>query len=258
MSARLALALLCCWLAASLPARAADYVAVPGGPFRSALAPDGGTVAVKPFRLRARPVTNGEYLRFARAHPAWRRGTVPALYAKAGYLADWRGADELGDVPADAPVTRVSWHAARAYCRSEGARLPLWYEWEMAAAADAGRRDARDDPQWRARILQWYAQPAGRRLAPAGREPNVWGVSDLHGSIYEWVEDFNGLFVTSDSRAQGEQRTLATCGAAALSLGDRENYAILMRIAMLAALDAADTVGTVGFRCARDETEGRP
>jgi formylglycine-generating enzyme required for sulfatase activity len=80
----------------------------------------------------------------------------------------------------------------------------------------------------------------------------------LHGSIYEWVEDFNGLFVTSDSRSQGEQRTLATCGAAALSLGDRENYAILMRIAMLAALNAADTVGTVGFRCARDEPEGRP
>lgn len=258
MSARLALALACCGLLACQAAPAADYAAVSGGAFRSALSPDGAAVAVKPYRLRARPVTNGEFLRFAQAHPEWRRGAVPALYAGGGYLADWRAADDFGDLPADAPVTRVSWHAARAYCRSEGARLPAWREWEMAAAADAGRRDARDDPQWRARILQWYAQPTGRLLAPVGREPNVWGVSDLHGSIYEWVEDFNGLFVTSDSRSQGEQRTLATCGAAALSLGDRENYAILMRIAMLAALNAADTVGTVGFRCARDEPEERP
>jgi formylglycine-generating enzyme required for sulfatase activity len=32
----------------------------------------------------------------------------------------------------------------------------------------------------------------------------------------------------------------------------RENYATLMRIAMLSSLDAANTTINLGFRCARD------
>jgi hypothetical protein len=32
---------------------------------------------------------------------------------------------------------------------------------------------------------------------------------------------------------------------------ERENYATLMRIAMLSALKAADTTNNMGFRCAR-------
>jgi formylglycine-generating enzyme required for sulfatase activity len=74
----------------------------------------------------------------------------------------------------------------------------------------------------------------------------------MHRLIWEWVDDFNGLFVTVDSRNQGEQKLLETCGAAALSLGDRENYAILMRVALLSALSARDNLESVGFRCARD------
>jgi formylglycine-generating enzyme required for sulfatase activity len=35
-------------------------------------------------------------------------------------------------------------------------------------------------------------------------------------------------------------------------MSDRENYAVLMRIAMLSSLAAADTTGNLGFRCARD------
>ena len=42
-------------------------------------------------------------------------------------------------------------------------------EWEYAAAADATRRDARDDPAWRARILGWYARPGDRAAAARRR-----------------------------------------------------------------------------------------
>jgi formylglycine-generating enzyme required for sulfatase activity len=131
--------------------------------------------------------------------------------------------------------------------------LPNWYEWEFASAADASRTDARSDPAWRERILAWYAQPNGGALPAVGRgSPNVWGIYDLHESVWEWVEDFNGLFVTADNRDQGASKLMEFCGAAALSLGDRENYAILMRIALLAALDARDSGQSLGFRCARD------
>ncbi|QEL55257.1 formylglycine-generating enzyme family protein [Chromobacterium paludis] len=248
----------CTGLAWIQAAAAGQYVDIAGGRFRSAMSVDGAAVTVAAYKLRAEPVTNAEFLGFVLSHPQWRRDRAPALFAAAGYLAAWRTASDYGKLLARAPVTQVSWYAARAYCASEGARLPTWHEWERAAAADDKRADARDDPAWREQILRWYEQPGGRGLPSVGRDVNFWGVADLHGSIYEWVEDFNGLFVSTDSRAQGEQRTLATCGAAALSLGDRENYAILMRIAMLVALNGNDAPQVMGFRCAKDSEERAP
>ncbi|POZ59947.1 hypothetical protein C2I19_21510, partial [Chromobacterium alticapitis] len=77
---------------AGLPtaAAAAEYVAIPGGPFRSALSADGAAVRLAAYRLRAAPVTNAEFLSFVKANPAWRRGRALALYANEGYLAAWR------------------------------------------------------------------------------------------------------------------------------------------------------------------------
>ena len=43
---------------------------------------------------------------------------------------------------------------------------------------------------------------------------------------------------------------------AALSLRDRDNYALLMRVAMLSSLQAADTTTNLGFRCVRDGANG--
>ena len=77
-------------------------------------------VPVPAFLLDVRPVTNAEYLAFVRAHPAWGRSAVSPLFADSGYLADWAGDLELGpQAPAEAPVVRVSWFAARAFARSQ-------------------------------------------------------------------------------------------------------------------------------------------
>jgi formylglycine-generating enzyme required for sulfatase activity len=177
---------------------------------------------------------------------------VPSVFADARYLAAWSNPVNWAPLLDGAPVTAVSWFAAAAYCASEHARLPTWAEWEFAAAADATRRDARDDPVWREEILGWYEKPAQTTLpAMNSNHANAWGVHNMHRLIWEWVEDYNGLFVTVDSRNQGEQRLLETCGAAALSLGDRDNYAILMRVALLAAVDGKDNLESMGFRCAR-------
>jgi len=82
--------------------------------------------------------------------------------------------------------------------------------------------------------------------------PNLYGIHDLHGLQWEWVEDFNGLFVDADSRAGGGKRQLGFCGAGAVSLADRRNYAVLMRVALLAALESNQDGARLGFRCARD------
>jgi formylglycine-generating enzyme required for sulfatase activity len=252
MRTRLALAWLGLMLA--LPAAAAEYVALPGGTFASVLPADGKAAAaqVAPFRLRTELVTNGEFLAFVKAHPEWRRDKVAGILADARYLTQWAGADELGEqaLPRQ-PVTRVSWFAAQAYCASEGARLPSWYEWEFAAAADASRRDARSDPAWRENILGWYSRPSNAALPAVGGTANVYGVRDMNGLVWEWVDDFNALMVASDSRQQGDPDLLKFCGAGAISLQEKENYAVLMRIAMLSALKAADTTNNLGFRCAK-------
>jgi formylglycine-generating enzyme len=230
-------------------AQAADYVRLPGGKFSSVL-PQGAspsattTVDVAPFALRRTPVTVEEFTAFLRAHPIWLKGRVPEVFAEKAYLSHFPG-------PAHSPVVEVSWFAAKAYCESEHARLPTWIEWEFAAAADETRRDARSDPAWRARILAWYEQPTTSALAAVGSTPNAYGVSDMHGLMWEWVEDFNALFIAGDSRTQGDPDIAKFCGAGALNIVDRDSYAVVMRIALLSSLNATDTTGTLGFRCAQ-------
>ncbi len=246
----------------ALNALAADYVALPGTSFSSvlpavsdtskdlALAP--APVVIRPFRLRAEPVTNAEFLAFVTAHPDWRRDRIARVFAESRYLSHWPMADALGaDAKAEQPVTQISWFAAEAYCESEGARLPTWYEWEYAAAADETRTDARGDPAWRNRILNWYATPSNEPLHMVGGAANSYGVRDLHGLVWEWVEDAGSLLIASDSRDQNDPDKLAFCGAGALELKDRDNYAVLMRIALLSSLKAADTTANLGFRCAK-------
>ena len=240
----------------ALAAAPAQWADIPAGSYTSVLKLDdaGLQQQVQPFQLMTRPVTNGEFLAFVRAFPDWQRGAAPSVFVDENYLAHWAAADQLGDaVRADQPVTQVSWFAALAYCEAQDARLPSWAEWEYVAAADETRRDARADPAWRERILSWYSRSSAGALAPVGKTPaNVHGVRDLHGLVWEWVDDFNALMVSSDNRTQGDPDILKFCGAGAISMSDRENYAILMRTAMLSALSAESTTRNMGFRCARD------
>ena len=256
-------ALVAAAVVACASAPAADYVTIDGGAFvsvlpQSALADVAVPVDIASFFLRTTPVTAGEFLAFVGSHPDWQRGRAPEVFADRRYLLDWRTPTGLIDEgAADRPVTNVSWFAAKAFCESENARLPTWLEWEYAAAADEHLRNARADPQWRRRILAWYERPAEARLPAVGGARNAYGVSDLHGVVWEWV-DFNALFVAGDSRTQGDPDTLKFCGAGAISIIDRDSYAVLMRIALLSSLGAADTTGSLGFRCARPLEEKLP
>lgn len=252
-------------LAAGTPSAAqvtSDWVEIPAGRIASVLSlgEPGADSAVAGFRLMRRPVTNAEFLAFVLAHPDWRRGKAPPVFVDDQYLSHWQAADTVGGTEdADSPVTRVSWFAASAYCEAQGGRLPTWLEWEYVAAADETRFDARSDPVWREKILGWYSRTGGKGLAAVGQmPPNAYGVQDLHGLVWEWVEDFNALMVSGDNRDQGDPDLLRFCGAGALSANDRENYAILMRTALLSALQADSTTRNLGFRCARETGSKSP
>ncbi|MBI4411959.1 MAG: formylglycine-generating enzyme family protein [Deltaproteobacteria bacterium] len=226
------------------------------GPYRPLYPPTDKEkeIAVDAFFLDRRPVTNTEFLAFVRENAKWRRDKISGLFADERYLSHWTGSLDLGPgADAEQPVTFVSWFAAKAYCESRGGRLPYEAEWELAAAANESSADAKDDPVWQRRILDWYSKPAGRPLGKVGRSvPNYWGVFDLHGLIWEWVYDYNAALVGGDNREQGGTEKLRFCGTGALKASDKNKYADFMRIAFRSSLEARYTVGHLGFRCARD------
>jgi len=236
-------------------------VAIPQGRFESVLPPGPGIkqVAVAAFQLDRTPVTNQQFARFIQQHPDWQRDRVARLFADEDYLAHWRTPTEPGQAIRNQPVVRVSWFAASAYCEARGARLPTWYEWEYVAAASDAAADARNDEAWRQKILNWYSQSARGGLPEVGRTPaNFYGIQDLHGVIWEWVEDLNAMLVSGDNRQQSDPDTLRYCGPGALTMEQKENYATLMRIAMLSSMQARYTGATMGFRCASDVGRSKP
>jgi formylglycine-generating enzyme required for sulfatase activity len=225
---------------------------VRGGVFESVLPIAKGQtqVRVASFKLDVTPVSNAEFAVFLAKKTEWRRDRIGKLFADGSYLAHWRSATDPGEAIAHRPATQVSWYAAREFCKARQARLPTWYEWEFAAAASATATDARQDPPWRRQILEWYSRP-GSELPDVGKSPpNIYGIRDLHGVVWEWIEDFNGMLVSADSREQGDPDVTRFCGSGALSMEQKDQYAILMRVAMLSSLHANYTTTTMGFRCA--------
>ena len=205
---------------------------------------------VEPFLLDVLPVTRAEFLDFVREVPSWRRSHVSPLFADPAYLSDWVGDLEPGPgIPQDAPVTFVSWFAAEAYCRSQGKRLPTEAEWELAAAPPS--EDAAAKAETERRVLAFYARPRGFLPRVGSTPPNAWGIRDLHGVIWEWVEDFNASFAAADNRADRDRTTERVCGGGSVGAADPRSYATFMRTAFRSSLQATYALHHLGFRCAR-------
>ncbi len=229
-------------------------VLVPDGAYTPLykLAEVSASVPVPAFFMDRRPVTHGEFLDFVRDNQRWRRSRVAPLFAeKATYLRPWQTDLSLGRVPAGAPVTHVSWFAARAYCRDRGKVLPTTAQWEFAAAAGEHNVDGSKEAGFHQRILDWYAKPATD--APASMEGafvNAHGLVGMHGLLWEWVEDFNTSAVTGESRGDTGLERKLFCGAGALRAADFKDYAAFMRYAFRSSLEGTYAGKTLGFRCA--------
>lgn len=233
---------------------------IPPGTFESVLPPAPGIkqASVDRFRMDETPVTNEQFARFVAKNPEWRRDRIARVFADDQYLSHWKNATTFEPQQRNQPVVRVSWFAATAYCEARGARLPTWYEWEYVAAASDRLPDARKDKTWRQTILDWYSKSGRDSLPVVGRTPpNYYGVRDLHGVVWEWVDDLSAMLVSADNRQQSDPDALAYCGPGALTMEQKENYATLMRIAMLSSMKASYTNATMGFRCVTDDGDSR-
>jgi formylglycine-generating enzyme len=211
------------------------------------------SVQVDAFALDRHPVTRAEYLAFVRTNPRWQRGRVSAAFAEGHYLAAWPAPLAVGTLrDARRPVTEVSWFAARAFCSWRGARLPTTDEWEYAALASETSRNASRDAVFIRRLLDLYRTPRPVPPVVGSGFRNAYGVSDLHGVVWEWVLDFGSVLVSDDSRATSGRDHPLFCAAGVVDATDPNNYPAFLRYGFRAALEGRTTVGSLGFRCAQD------
>ncbi|SEG49432.1 formylglycine-generating enzyme family protein [Sphingobacterium lactis] len=209
-------------------------------------------VQVKSFYLDVYPVTNAQYLEFLKQNKAFTKSQIKTIFANKSYLAYWKSDLDYGDAKPNAPVTNVSWYAAKKYCERMGKRLATVDEWEYAAMSDAKTLDARAKKSYNQYILNWYESPRTYNNVVGSTFKNYWGVYDMHGLVWEWTADFNSTFLTGESRKDRGDDGNLFCGGASVNASDLMNYAAFMRYAFRGSMKAAYGGRNLGFRCARD------
>jgi formylglycine-generating enzyme required for sulfatase activity len=109
------------------------------------------------------------------------------------------------------PVESVSWSDATNYSgkltqqeRAAGRiptncvyRLPTEAEWEYACRAWTSTRFSYGDDPGYADLTNyaWYQDNNGITTRPVGQKlPNLWGLYDMHGNLWEWCQDWYGTY----------------------------------------------------------------
>ncbi|AVR44641.1 hypothetical protein C7S20_04840 [Christiangramia fulva] len=237
---------------ASFAQKNSEMALVKGGEYIPLYGSDSTLVEVDEFYMDKFPVTNAQYLEFLKNHPEWVRSAIKPLFADDRYLATWESDLSFGkDNLPDAPVTNVSWFAAKKYCECQGKRLPKMDEWEFVAMADETTIDARIKQDFNQRILSWY-ETANTYAKPVGSTfRNYWGVYDMHGLVWEWTMDFNSVLLSPASRGNGGGDSNLFCGSSAIGATDLMDYAAFMRYAFRRSIKARYDIKNLGFRCAK-------
>ena len=96
------------------------------------------------------------------------------------------------------PVENVSWEEVQRFSsrlnereRTWRYRLPTEAEWEYAARAGSQSLWSFGDTGSSMRRYGWFRDNAGGSTHPVGqKQANAWGLFDVHGNVYEWVQDW--------------------------------------------------------------------
>ncbi|MBN2488106.1 MAG: formylglycine-generating enzyme family protein [Methanosarcinaceae archaeon] len=121
-------------------------------------------------------------------------GTYPVTQREWKAVMDSNPSEFKGD---NLPVEMLSWDDAQEFVKKlnakEGAdkyRLPSESEWEYACRAGTTTRYSFGDSESKLGEYAWYADNSGRKPHPVGqKKPNPWGLYDMHGNVWEWVQD---------------------------------------------------------------------
>jgi iron(II)-dependent oxidoreductase len=157
-------------------------------------------VYVEAFDIDTYEVTNEDYFRFADA-----TGAAKPWYWRSGRVT--RGEERF-------PVHDVSWSEADDYCRWAGKRLPTEAEWERASRGGLERKrfpwgdeNPASGSNAGAAKSAHFGYPWGA-LAVGSTQPNGYGLYDMAGNVWEWVNDWYGrsyYTVAPDRNPQGPE-----------------------------------------------------
>jgi formylglycine-generating enzyme required for sulfatase activity len=126
------------------------------------------------------------------------------------------------------PVENVSWDDAAEFCRrlssvtGRKVRLPTEAEWEYACRAgtatpfSTGATIGTDQANYDGYEVYGNGRKGVNRMqpVPAGSfPPNAWGLSDMHGNLWEWCSDWFGEYdarngVDPQGAASGSHRVI--------------------------------------------------
>ncbi len=106
---------------------------------------------------------------------------------------------------ANRPVEQVSWDDVQAFLQRLNAReggtpyrLPTEAEWEYAARAGSTTAYSFGTDAQQLGAYAWHSANAGSTTHPVGqKQPNAWGLHDMHGNVLEWVQDWYGAYTAA-------------------------------------------------------------
>lgn len=151
------------------------------------------------------------------------------------------------------PVSYVSWTEASAYCHYMGKQLPSEAQWEKAARGPNGQEYPWGQT-WKPDITNTGDNADSESgLVAVGSFPgnkSPYGVYDLSGNVWEWVQDWYDAYPGSDYQHKAYGRTHKVLRGGG---GGSGHYALSMFFRGAARSYAKPDMRSndVGFRCAR-------
>lgn len=234
---------------------ATELILIPGGRFMMG-SEEGNSnelpvrdIEVSLFYLERHVVTNKQFRSFLLANPEWQKGKVSPRFADGDYLKLWDGNNYPPGLD-DYSVINVSWYAARAYAEWIGRRLPTEAEWEFAAGGQEHFKWSLGNTFGQHHyFFANFDDPIG--FPVASLPANSYGLYEMSGGVWEWVED---SYEVDSYQRIAAQNPLHRVGAWRSLRGgahtfDDPNYA---RCAVRGSNDPIACHEDYGFRCAMD------